>query len=515
MAGSPRYLCGYLEMLKLCEGLSVVPKKHGSRRSTLFLTSTTKCMTRSSTKELFTPFKKPKQEFRSSRKLLKTLSIDKSRSPEFNPFSDLEEYFEEEVAKTMAETMEQYMRKTRADYGSGIARPKINNKYSFELKGQFLKELCDNTFSGSDRKDANEHIEKVLEIVDTKRCVLLFNAPFMFPIRNMALSPRDQRHQYLRFEGLQYTDADIADFETRLGKIYSRDVHRASHEMEAIHFGFGITIVEEMQTAGFGLHWTASARIQCRGYATGSSPIALLGGVRHLKRVIVRDLPIIDMAKITRLHICEELVDTWAWVAPRPERQPDAVVGAPKIAKGALDVEKGDQAILAPVQGPRHHQLTVHTITDHNDVEWFRRGEAFQAKKCDIRKPIWYMDSECSRHMTGVKSYMHKYVEHLGPKVVFGDDSTCITEGYGSIKYNGIVFTNVAFINGRKYNLLSISQLCDAKYIIQFDEKGGTIFNSNKEVVMIVLRVRDVYVLDMTSSAQESCFFAKASENLN
>ncbi|GKD22391.1 hypothetical protein Tco_1224094 [Tanacetum coccineum] len=62
--------------------------------------------------------------------------------------------------------MEQYMSKTRADYGSGIARPKIKDKDSFELKGQFLKELRDNTFSSSDHEDANEHIEKVLEIVD-------------------------------------------------------------------------------------------------------------------------------------------------------------------------------------------------------------------------------------------------------------------------------------------------------------------------------------------------------------
>nr|GEV11692.1 putative reverse transcriptase domain-containing protein [Tanacetum cinerariifolium] len=47
---------------------------------------------------------------------------------------------------------------------------------------------------------------------------------------------------------------------------------------------------------------------------------------------------------------------------------------------------------------------------------------------CDIRKPIWYLDSGCSRHLTGVKSYLHKYVEQLGPKVVFGEDSTCTTE---------------------------------------------------------------------------------------
>ncbi|GKD83560.1 hypothetical protein Tco_1350399 [Tanacetum coccineum] len=130
-------------------------------------------------------------------------------------------------------------------------------------------------------------------------------------------------------------------------------------------------------------------------------------------------------------------------------------------------------------------------LAEENDAiskEGARNGKwvKISMRKCDIKKPIWYLGSRCSRHMTGVKSYLHKYVEQPGPKVVFGDDSTCTTEGYGSIKCNGI-----------------------------FDEKRGTIFNSNKEVVMIAPRVRDVYVLDMTSSTQESCFFAKASDNLN
>ncbi|GJS25179.1 zinc finger, CCHC-type containing protein [Tanacetum coccineum] len=85
-------------------------------------------MTKSLTKDLFTPFKDPKREFRSSRKHFKALSLDESRSPDFDLFSDQEEYSEEEVAETM--------------------------------------ELRDNTFSGLDHEDANEHIEKVLEIVD-------------------------------------------------------------------------------------------------------------------------------------------------------------------------------------------------------------------------------------------------------------------------------------------------------------------------------------------------------------
>ncbi|GJX70803.1 hypothetical protein Tco_0307974 [Tanacetum coccineum] len=37
--------------------------------------------------------------------------------------------------------MEQYMSKTRGNYGSGVVRPKINDKTHFELKGKYLKEL--------------------------------------------------------------------------------------------------------------------------------------------------------------------------------------------------------------------------------------------------------------------------------------------------------------------------------------------------------------------------------------
>ncbi|GKD21796.1 hypothetical protein Tco_1223499 [Tanacetum coccineum] len=123
-------------------------------------------MTRSLTKELFTPFENLKREFHSSRKLSKTRSLDYLNSSEFNLISDLEDQFEEEETEAMAETMEEYMFKTRYDHGSGVARPKIDDKDHFELKGQFLKELRDNTFIGSDHEDENEHIEKVREIVD-------------------------------------------------------------------------------------------------------------------------------------------------------------------------------------------------------------------------------------------------------------------------------------------------------------------------------------------------------------
>ncbi|GJX32197.1 reverse transcriptase domain-containing protein, partial [Tanacetum coccineum] len=123
---------------------------------------------------------------------------------------------EEEVAETMAETMEQYMSKTRANYGSGIFRPKIDDKDHFELNGQFLKELRDNTFSGSDHEDANEHIEKVLEILEYG--VLPSSGYDVLDLVSFVVFDRDDRYRNdpirnmgLKIEIPEFTGKDIPD----------------------------------------------------------------------------------------------------------------------------------------------------------------------------------------------------------------------------------------------------------------------------------------------------------------
>ncbi|GKE94165.1 hypothetical protein Tco_1579020 [Tanacetum coccineum] len=39
------------------------------------------------------------------------------------------------------------------------------------------------------------------------------------------LPPRKQRHPFLRYQGLEYSDQDITDFEERLERIYDRSTH--------------------------------------------------------------------------------------------------------------------------------------------------------------------------------------------------------------------------------------------------------------------------------------------------
>ncbi|GKA80744.1 hypothetical protein Tco_0787436 [Tanacetum coccineum] len=42
----------------------------------------------------------------------------------------------------------------------------VNGKNAYELKGKFLDDLHNNTFNGTNRKDAVEHIEYFLRIID-------------------------------------------------------------------------------------------------------------------------------------------------------------------------------------------------------------------------------------------------------------------------------------------------------------------------------------------------------------
>nr|GEW10035.1 retrovirus-related Pol polyprotein from transposon TNT 1-94 [Tanacetum cinerariifolium] len=64
-----------------------------------------------------------------------------------------------------------------------------------------------------------------------------------------------------------------------------------------------------------------------------------------------------------------------------------------------------------------------------------------------LKRSVWYLDSGCSRHITRVKQYLHRYSKESGPQVIFGDISSGDTEGYGSVNCNGITFTKVAYVN--------------------------------------------------------------------
>ncbi|GJV47015.1 hypothetical protein Tco_1437227 [Tanacetum coccineum] len=63
-------------------------------------------------------------------------------------------------------SMETFAPNDKADYYSGITSITVNGKNAYELKGKFLDDLHNNAFSRTNGKDAVEHIEYYLRIID-------------------------------------------------------------------------------------------------------------------------------------------------------------------------------------------------------------------------------------------------------------------------------------------------------------------------------------------------------------
>ncbi|GKC76020.1 hypothetical protein Tco_1126794 [Tanacetum coccineum] len=63
-------------------------------------------------------------------------------------------------------SMETFAPNNKADYYSGSTSITVNEKNAYDLKGKFLDDLHNNAFSRTNGKDAVEHIEYYLKIID-------------------------------------------------------------------------------------------------------------------------------------------------------------------------------------------------------------------------------------------------------------------------------------------------------------------------------------------------------------
>ncbi|GJY81818.1 putative ribonuclease H-like domain-containing protein [Tanacetum coccineum] len=80
------------------------------------------------------------------------------------------------------------------------------------------------------------------------------------------------------------------------------------------------------------------------------------------------------------------------------------------------------------------------------------------------------IDSECSRHMTGNRSYITDYEEINEGFVAFGGNSKGgKINRKGTIRSGILDFEDVYFVKELKFNLFSVSQMCDKKSVLFTD----------------------------------------------
>jgi hypothetical protein len=94
-----------------------------------------------------------------------------------------------------------------------------------------------------------------------------------------------------------------------------------------------------------------------------------------------------------------------------------------------------------------------------------------------------YLDSGCSKHMTGDKTLLKEMGK--GGRITYGDGSQSKVIGKRIIYILGLRASQEAlYVEGLKENLLSISQFCDNDLVVQFSKKECNIFDSSGKWLM-------------------------------
>src|ERR1044072_2589334 len=112
----------------------------------------------------------------------------------------------------------------------------------------------------------------------------------------------------------------------------------------------------------------------------------------------------------------------------------------------------------------------------HNKKVWrVKKDESAQIAHTSLRvssKEDCYFDSGCSRHMTGMKSYLIGLKAYATSYVTFDDGAKGRIRGIGKLARTGSpTLDEVLLVEGLTANLISISQLCDQGMEFRFSKE--------------------------------------------
>ena len=170
-------------------------------------------------------------------------------------------------------------------------------------------------------------------------------------------------------------------------------------------------------------------------------------------------------------------------------------------------------------------RLDVECLVTMNEQEFMSFMANLQSdnQREQVIKAInqWVIDSGCSNHMTGERSILENFVEGMRGKVSFAGEFGGKITGIGEVTNGEITLEKVNYVKELEYNLLSVSQICDQKKTVFFNNTECLIlkpgFTIPEEWILASApRLGNLYMLNMSearSSAGPVCLVSKASES--
>nr|GEV38281.1 hypothetical protein [Tanacetum cinerariifolium] len=125
---------------------------------------------------------------------------------------------------------------------------------------------------------------------------------------------------------------------------------------------------------------------------------------------------------------------------------------------------------------------------------------------------LWYLDFECSKHMTGDRSQLINFVQKFRGTVKFENDHVAKIMGYGDYKIRNVTILRVYFMEGLGHNLFFVGQFCDSDLEVGFRQHTCFIRNLDGVDLLTGSQGNNLYSLSLQDMMASSpiCLLSKA-----
>nr|GEY33351.1 hypothetical protein [Tanacetum cinerariifolium] len=127
---------------------------------------------------------------------------------------------------------------------------------------------------------------------------------------------------------------------------------------------------------------------------------------------------------------------------------------------------------------------------------------------------LWYLDSSCSKHMTGDRSQLTNFIDKFLGTVKFGNNHVANIMGYGDYHIGNVSILWVYFVDGLGHNLFSVGQFYGSDLEVAFCQHTCYIRNLEGVDLLSGSRGNNLYTLSLGDMMASSpiCLLSKASK---
>ncbi|GJV18366.1 integrase, catalytic region, zinc finger, CCHC-type containing protein [Tanacetum coccineum] len=128
---------------------------------------------------------------------------------------------------------------------------------------------------------------------------------------------------------------------------------------------------------------------------------------------------------------------------------------------------------------------------------------------------LWYLDSGCSKHMTGHRSRLKNFMKKFIGTVQFGNDHFGAIMGYRDYVIGDSVISRVYYMEGLGHNLFFVGQFCDSDLEVAFKKHICLIRDLDGVELIKGSRGTKLYTISVKDMTRYSpiCLLSKASKN--